>query len=155
MALIAKLLQLFNFLTLSNDLNPAKPRHRPLEQSMFLLKERGECPPNHPFPIVQTPLGGSPPFIRLLRGRRRVPKKSKPGRLCATPAKNTQLSGLLSFQMSVAGAIIKRGGWGHWTCPRHRKFVFRFSWHFKGNECSITSPKHTYVPFFCVYDAFG
>ncbi len=38
-ALIAKLLQPLNFLTLSNDQNPAKPRHRPFEQSLFLFKE--------------------------------------------------------------------------------------------------------------------
>ncbi len=36
-ALIAKLLQLLNFLTLSNDQNPVKPRHRPFEQSLFLF----------------------------------------------------------------------------------------------------------------------
>ncbi len=36
-ALIAKLLQPLNFLTLSNDRNPAKPRHRPFEQSLFLF----------------------------------------------------------------------------------------------------------------------
>ena len=37
LALLAKLLQLLNFLTLSNDQNPAKPRHRPFEQSLFLF----------------------------------------------------------------------------------------------------------------------
>ncbi len=36
-ALIAKLLQPLNYLTLSNDQNPAKPRHRPFEQSLFLF----------------------------------------------------------------------------------------------------------------------
>ncbi len=36
-ALIAKLLQPLNFLTLSNDKNPAKPRQRPFEQSLFLF----------------------------------------------------------------------------------------------------------------------
>ncbi len=37
LALLAKLLQLLNFLTLSNFQNPAKPRHRPFEQSLFLF----------------------------------------------------------------------------------------------------------------------
>ncbi len=32
----AKLLHLWHFLTLSNDQNPAKPRHRPFLQSLFL-----------------------------------------------------------------------------------------------------------------------
>ncbi len=36
-ALIPKLHQPLNFLTLSNDQNPAKPRHRPFEQSLFLF----------------------------------------------------------------------------------------------------------------------
>ncbi len=36
-ALIAKLLQPLNFLTLSNGQNPAKPRHRPFEQSLFFV----------------------------------------------------------------------------------------------------------------------
>ncbi len=35
--LVAKLLQLLNFLSLSNDQNPAKSRHRPFEQSLFLF----------------------------------------------------------------------------------------------------------------------
>ncbi len=37
LALIAKLLQPLNFLTLSNDQNPGKPRRRPFEQSLFLF----------------------------------------------------------------------------------------------------------------------
>ena len=37
LALLAILLQLLNFLTLSNDQNAAKPRHRPFEQSLFLF----------------------------------------------------------------------------------------------------------------------
>ncbi len=37
LALLAKLLQLLNFLTFSNYPNPAKPRHRPFEQSLFLF----------------------------------------------------------------------------------------------------------------------
>ena len=37
LALLAKLLQLLNFLTLSNDQNPAKPLHRPFEKSLFLF----------------------------------------------------------------------------------------------------------------------
>ncbi len=37
LALLAKRLQLLNFLTLSNDQNPAEPRHRPFEQSLFLF----------------------------------------------------------------------------------------------------------------------
>ncbi len=36
LALLAKLL-LLNFLTLSNDQNPVKPRHKPFEQSLFLF----------------------------------------------------------------------------------------------------------------------
>ncbi len=39
-ALTAKLLQPLNFLTLSNDQNPAKPCHRPFEQSLFLFNFR-------------------------------------------------------------------------------------------------------------------
>ncbi len=41
-ALIAKLLQPLNFLALSNDQNPAKPRHRPFEQSLFLFLKMRE-----------------------------------------------------------------------------------------------------------------
>ncbi len=37
LAFIAKLLLLLNFLTLSNDQNLAKPRHRPFEQSLFFF----------------------------------------------------------------------------------------------------------------------
>ncbi len=36
LAFIVKL-QPLNFLTLSNDQNPAKPRHRPFEKSLFLF----------------------------------------------------------------------------------------------------------------------
>ncbi len=39
LALIAKLLQLLNFLTMSNNQNLAKPSHRPFEQSLFLFKK--------------------------------------------------------------------------------------------------------------------
>ncbi len=48
-AFLAKLLQPLNFLTLSNDQNPAKPCHRPLEQSLFLFlygaMAAAPCPP--------------------------------------------------------------------------------------------------------------
>ena len=44
LALLAKLLQLFNFLTLSNDQNRAKPCQRPFEQSLFLFTDEKEIP---------------------------------------------------------------------------------------------------------------
>ena len=40
LVLIAKLLQHLNFLTLFNDQKPAKSRHRPFEQSLFLFKAK-------------------------------------------------------------------------------------------------------------------
>ncbi len=70
-ALIAKLIQPLNFLTLSNDQNPAKPRHRPFEQSLFLFSSAPPPCAHHPVPPDDSvPRKAQPNIGRRLRAKK-------------------------------------------------------------------------------------